>query len=227
MDDKCDNKGKPVRATQDERAGSFFARKSLVIGLTGGVATGKTTVARMFQDLGANVISADEVVHQMLAPGSQVWEQVRQEFGREVLLPDGNIDRSRLADVVFRDPGRRMRLEAITHPPVLEYLRKQSDCFRESGEGVLVLEIPLLIETGALDIVDKVLVVTAEQESQISRLENRYSIRREEAIRRICSQLPLEEKVRHADWVISTEGTLESTKTQVERVWCDVQKLLA
>jgi len=191
------------------------------------VATGKTTVAGMFQDLGAIVISADEVVHRMLERGSDVWRQVRQEFGEEVLTPDGNIDRVRLGDLVFRDKGKRTTLEAIVHPPVIEYLQREAECFRESGQGVLILEIPLLIEVGALHLVDKVLVVTAEQESQISRLEKRYGIGREEAILRISSQLPLAEKVRHADWVVSTEGTLESTKKQVERVWYEAQKLLA
>lgn len=222
MDDKCDNKSKPVGPT-----GSFFVRKTLVVGLTGGAATGKTTVAGMFQDLGAKVISADEVVHRMLERGSDVWRQVRQEFGEEVLTPDGNIDRVRLGDLVFREKGKRTRLEAIIHPPVIEYLQREAECFRESGQGVLILEIPLLIEVGALHLVDKVLVVTAEQESQISRLEKRYGIGREEAILRISSQLPLAEKVRHADWVISTEGTLDSTKKQVERVWYEAQKLLA
>lgn len=222
MDDKCDNKSKPVGPT-----GSFFVRKALVVGLTGGVATGKTTVAWMFQDLGARVISADEVVHRMLERGSDLWRQVRQEFGEEVLTSDGNIDRVRLGDLVFRDKGKRTTLEAIIHPPVIEYLQREAECFRESAQGVLILEIPLLIEVGALHLVDKVLVVTAEQESQISRLEKRYGIGREEAILRISSQLPLAEKVRHADWVVSTEGTLDSTKKQVERVWYEAQKLLA
>jgi len=222
MDDKCDNKGRPV-----ERAGSFFARKTLVVGVTGGIATGKTTVARMFEDLGAKVISADDIVHRILEPGTEVWERVLREFGREVLKPDGNIDRSKLGEIVFRDPVKRSRLEAMTHPPVLDYLQKEADSFRRSGRGVLILEIPLLIEAGALRMVDKVLVVTAEQESQISRLEKRYGISRDEAMLRISSQLPLAEKVRYADWVISAEGTLDSTKKQVERVWSDVQKLLA
>ena len=222
MNNKCENKDKPVEPT-----GSFFARESLVIGLTGGVATGKTTVARMFQDLGAKVISADELVHRMLEPGSEVWKRVRQEFGDAIVRADGSIDRAKLGELVFRDTGKRMRLEAIIHPPVLDSLQKEADLFRRCEKGVLILEIPLLIEAGALCMVDKVLVVTAEQESQISRLEKRYGMRRVEAIRRIASQLPLVEKVKYADWVISTEGTLDSTKKEVERVWCEVQKLLA
>lgn len=227
MNDKYYNKRKPVRTPKTERAGSFFARKTLVIGLTGGVATGKTTVAQMFQKLGAKVVSADEVVHRMLEPGSKVWEQVRREFGDEVLRPDGSIDRTRLGEIVFRDPEKRLRLEAIIHPPVIDFLQNEADSFRTCGEGVLILEIPLLVEAGALCMVDKVLLVTAEQESQISRLEKRYGISRDEAMLRISSQLPLAEKIRYADWLISTEGTLGSTKKQVESVWRDVQKLLA
>lgn len=227
MDHNYDNKGKPVRIPMTERAGSFFARKTLVVGLTGGVATGKTTIARMFQDLGAKVLSADEIVHRLIEPGTEVWKQIQQEFGREVVGPDGSIDRSKLGEVVFRDAEKRTRLEAIIHPPVLDYLRKEADSFRKSGDGVLILEVPLLVEAGALPLVDKVLVVTAEQESQISRLQKRYSISREAAVLRISSQLPLAAKVKYADWVISAEGTLESTRKQVERVWCDIQELLA
>jgi len=221
MNDRCDNKREPVEGT-----GSFFARKALVIGLTGGVATGKTTVARMFENLGAKVISADDAVHRLLEPNTEVWKRVREEFGEEVLTSDGNIDRVRLGDLVFRDSEKRARLESIIHPPVIEYLRREAEAFR-AGEGVLILEIPLLVEVGAYDLIDKVLVVTAEQVSQISRLKKRYGISRKEAILRITSQLPLAEKVKHADWVISTEGTLGSTKKQVERVWREVQKLLA
>ena len=220
-------KEKPVRKRKSDRAGSSYAEKALVIGLTGGIATGKTTVARMFKDLGAKVLSADEVVHRMLQPGSDVWRRVVREFGESVLDESGNVDRGRLADIVFRDPDKRSRLEAIMHPPVLESLDIEAKRFRKSGEGVLILEIPLLVETSCLYLVDKVLVVTAEQDTQIKRLEKRYGISSEDASLRIASQLPMSEKLRHADWVVSTEGTFGSTKAQVRKVWRAIQKSLA
>lgn len=225
-DNDC-SKGKPVRDPKRKRAGSFYSRRSLVVGLTGGVATGKTTVARMFADLGAKVLSADKLVHEMLQQGSDVWQEIVREFGETVLGPNGNIDRKKLGEIVFRDPKKKMRLESITHPPVLECLVQEAKLFRSKGRGVLILEIPLLVETSCLELVDKVLVVTAEQETQIRRLQKRYSISREEAILRIASQLPMSEKLKYADWAISTEGTLRSTKEQVGRVWHDIQEFLA
>jgi len=219
--------GEPVRIMQSKRAGSLCGRKALVIGLTGGVATGKTTVARMFKALGAKVLSADEIVHELVQPGSNVWRAVVDEFGDRILGEDGRIDRRKLAEIVFGDRQRRLRLEAITHPPVLELLAAEAKRFRDTGRGVLILEIPLLFETASARLVDKVLVVTAEQETQIRRLEKRYSLTREEAKLRIRSQLPMSEKIRHADWVVSTEGALRSTREQVERVWTTIQKSLA
>jgi len=217
----------PVRAEQSERAGSLYARRTLVVGLTGGIATGKTTVARMFKALGAEVLSADDIVHKMLQPGSDVWRAVVQEFGEDILAESGEVDRRELAAIVFRDPQKRLRLEAIIHPPILDFLAAEAKRFRDIGEGVLILEIPLLVETSSLGLVDKVLVVTAEQETQIKRLQKRYGITREEAILRIQSQLPMSEKIKHADWVVGTDGTLRSTRGQVERVWDAIQKSLA
>jgi len=221
------DKGRPVRGNVSERAGSLYARKTLVMGLTGGPATGKTTVARMFEDLGAKVLSADDVVHHLMQPETDVWRAIVHEFGRTILNADGSMDRKKLAEVVFADPEKRRRLEAIIHPPVLEFLAKEAERFRGSGEGVLILEIPLLVETSSLALVDKVLVVTAEQETQIERLQKRYGIGRKEAVLRIGSQLPMSEKVKHADWVICTEGTLRGTKEQVNRVWGAIRKSLA
>ena len=217
----------PVRKGKPERTGSFCARKALVLGLTGGIATGKTTVAGMLRDLGATLISADEIAHRMLEPGTPAWYAVVREFGDEILKDDRTIDRAKLGDLVFRNAEARARLEEIVHPPVLSYLSREAEGFRCGGAGVLVIEIPLLVETSSFSLVDKVLVVGAEQETQIRRLEKRSRISREEAIRRISSQRPLTEKVRHADWVVTTDGTLRSTKQQVSEVWHDIQKLLA
>jgi len=227
MDARRNCQGEPVRRDKLERAGSLCARRTLVVGLTGGAATGKTTVARMFKALGAKVLNADGIVHKMLRPGSDVWRAVVREFGEDILAEGGELDRRKLAEIVFRDPRKRQRLEAITHPPVLDYLAAEAERFRNAGDSVLILEIPLLVETSSLGLVDKVLVVTAEQGTQIKRLQKRYSISREEAMLRIKSQLPMSEKLKHADWVVSTEGALRSTREQVEKVWSTIQKSLA
>jgi dephospho-CoA kinase len=221
------NQKQPVRKGSSKRAGSFCAGRTLVIGLTGGPASGKSTVAGMFEDLGAKVVSADAIVHEYLEPGTDVWKKIASEFGPEVLDADGVVDRKKLGQIVFRYPEKRSRLETIIHPPVLKRLAQEAEHFRAEGSGVLILEIPLLVETSSLRLVEKVLVVTAEQETQIDRLEKRYGISREEAILRIKSQLPMSEKVKVGDWVVSTEGTLRRTKEQVDRVWHAVQKLLA
>jgi dephospho-CoA kinase len=227
MDAEHYDRAEPVRNRSIERTGSFCARKALVLGLTGGVATGKTTVARMLEDLGARVVSADEIVHQMLKSGSPVRHEVVEEFGAGIVKSNGDIDRAALGDIVFRDAEKRARLEAIIHPPVLNRLAEEADGFRSAGDGVLVLEIPLLVEKSAFGLVDKVLVVTAEQETQVRRLEKRSKVTREEAILRVSAQYPMSEKVKYADWVVNTEGALRSTKAQVSKVWHDIQKLLA
>lgn len=198
-----------------------------MIGLTGGIATGKSTVAKMFENLGATVVSADEVAHELMKHGGSAWHEIVELFGEGILSSDGEIDRRSLGDVVFGDAKKMSALESIIHPSVLQYLSKLSTEFKESGSGVLVLEIPLLIEVSFYGAVDKIVVVVAEQDTQISRLEKRYGIGREGALLRISSQLPTSEKVKHADWVITTDSSLEETGEQVKRVYSSAQKLLA
>lgn len=217
----------PVLGHNPDRAGSFSCPRSLVIGVTGGIATGKSTVARMLEDLGARRISADEIVHDLLKPGTEVQRRVVEEFGPGILATNGEIDRRALGEVVFSDAERRRRLEAIVHPRVMAEIAGQIAEFRRGRTGVLVVEIPLLVEVGAADMVDKVLVVSAEQETQIDRLQKRYNMSQHEAELRVRSQLPIEEKAKHADWVISNEGTLRTTKRRVIRLWSEVQKSLA
>lgn len=190
------------------------------------MATGKTTVACMLEELGAKRISADEIVHEMLRPGTDVSRLVAEEFGGDI-LSDGEIDRAKLAEVIFEDASKRNRLEEIIHPRVIGEIAERIDVFRRTGSGVLVVEIPLLIEVGAVSLVDKVLLASAEQDAQIDRLERRYNISRRDALLRIRAQLPMEEKAKYADWVISTEGTLRATKRRVERLWFDIQESLA
>lgn len=217
----------PVRGQEPERAGSFARRKTLVLGLTGGLASGKSTVARMLEEMGATCISADEIVHALLAPGTETANQVEREFGSAVLAVDGGVDRRKLGEIVFRDDEKRRRLEAILHPVVISEITRCIDRFRDSGSGVLIAEVPLLVEVGATEMFEKILVVTAEQESQISRLDKRYGLTREEAELRLKTQMPMRNKIAVADWVISTEGSLSDTRRRVERLWTDIQECLA
>ncbi|MBP6965264.1 MAG: dephospho-CoA kinase [Armatimonadetes bacterium] len=197
------------------------------MGLTGGVASGKSTVAHMLEAMGATWISADEIVHALLAPGTETSSQVAREFGSEVLSPSGGVDRGKLGTIVFSDVEKRRRLEAILHPIVMKEISSSIERFRDCGSGVLVVEVPLLVEIGAARMFDKILVVSAEQESQISRLHKRCNLNRDEAELRLKAQLPMKDKMQFADWVISTEGTLADTRTRVERLWCDIQECLA
>lgn len=198
----------------------------VVLGITGGIATGKTTVTEMFRKLGADVLSADEVARDVLAPGSPASEEVARRFGASVLASDGSIDRQALADVVFRDEEARETLNAITHPRIIAVLEERAKEFREpqGRPGVLVLEIPLLIECGLEHTVDKVVVVAAEQETQMSRLTTR-GLTDEQARQRVAAQMPTSEKVQLADWVITTDGGLEDTRRQVDRIWKQVGEL--
>ncbi len=217
----------PVCERQKMRTGPFYCQKTLVVGLTGGPASGKTTVAKMLEDLGARVISADEIVHDLLDKNPGVRKEIIEAFGTAVLDEKGQINRRKLAEIIFEDAEKRACLEGIIHPRVLAIIKSEIDNFRKQGAGVLVVEIPLLIETSSIGMVDKVLVVSAEQETQIERLQKRYGISRCEALLRIRAQLPIAEKIKYADWVVNTDCTLEETKKQVNSVWDAMQELLA
>ncbi|MBI2843376.1 MAG: dephospho-CoA kinase [Armatimonadetes bacterium] len=197
----------------------------VVLGITGGVATGKTTVAGMFRSLGAVTLSADEVAREVLAPGSPAVAEVIERFGQAVAAPGGGIDRSALADTVFGDEEALRDLNAITHPRIISILKERIEEFRrKSREGeVLAVEIPLLIECNLQRLVDYVVVVAAEQETQMSRLTTR-GLSLEQARRRIEAQMPVREKLQYADWVVSTDAGLDDTARQVEQIWEQVGK---
>jgi dephospho-CoA kinase len=186
-----------------------------VIGLTGGIASGKSLVSQTLKGLGITVIDADEVTHELLAKDEAVKQEVVETFGTEVLTAGGTIDRRRLGAIVFRDRERRRQLERIMHPRILAQLWQRA---RESKADV-VLDIPLLIEQGGHERVDVVVVVYTTRERQIQQLMGRDRISREEAVRRLDAQLPLEEKVSHAHYVINNSGTEEETVEQTTRFY--------
>ncbi|HEY8417012.1 MAG TPA: dephospho-CoA kinase [Limnochordales bacterium] len=194
-------------------------RRGIVIGLTGGIASGKSTVAAMFAELGAAVVSADEIAREVVEPGEPALEEIRTVFGPEVLLPDGRLDRRRLGAIVFADPERRRRLEAILHPRIRARMRERIEAAAGAGRPV-VAEIPLLFESPpSRALVDVTVVVYVDREQQLARLVARDGLSPAEAEARLAAQLPLEEKARLADYVIDNRGGLEHTRAQVRRVW--------
>jgi dephospho-CoA kinase len=190
-----------------------------VIGLTGGIASGKSLVSRTLRGLGMTVIDADHVGQDFMAKDDAVKEEVVKTFGPAVLTKGGEIDRTKLGAIIFRDPERRKALERIMHPLIGAELWKRA---RESGHDI-VLEIPLLIETGGHERVDMVVVVYATRERQIQRIMGRDGMTEEEAVRRIDAQLPLEEKVPYAHYVINNTGTVEETEEQVVKFYQEIK----
>jgi dephospho-CoA kinase len=194
-------------------------RPFFLVGLTGGIASGKSTVGRQLVELGCRLVDADVLAREVVAPGAPAWRAIVEEFGREVIGADDQLDRKRLGAVVFADPARRKTLEAITHPAITARRQAILDAWAAEGfDGLVVLDIPLLVEIGAAAHVDRVVLVYTEREVQLDRLMARDGFDRTEAERRVASQMPLAEKVRHAHYVIDSSGTREETGAQVRAV---------
>jgi dephospho-CoA kinase len=179
----------------------------ILVGLTGGVATGKSTVARMFKQCGAVVIDADELAHEVIKPGKPAWREIVTLFGKTILNQDRSLNRQALGSIVFRNRTKRRQLERIIHPRVArEQQRLVRRVAKRKPHAVVIYEVPLLFEAGVDKRVDKIIVVTADRETQIMRLKKRNHLSRAEALRRIQAQMSLSKKVRLADIVI--DGTL-------------------
>jgi dephospho-CoA kinase len=192
----------------------------IFVGLTGGVATGKSTVANMFGRCGAVVIDADQLAREVVKPGKPAWREIVRIFGKGILNPDRTTNRQALGSVVFSHPSKRRRLERIIHPRVArEQHRLTSQAAKKDPHAVVIYDVPLLFEAGVDKRVDKIIVVTADQNTQIARLKKRNGLSRSEALRRIKSQMPLSKKRRRADYI------LDGTK-HLKRLAQDVRMLL-
>ncbi len=193
----------------------------MVIGLTGGIATGKSTVARLLAERGATVFSADEASRAVLKPGGKVLAQIAQIFGPSSLNTDGGLNRSFVGEKVFASPALRLELEKIVHPPLLSLLNAQILLEKvESAEAaIIVVEVPLLFEKKMQGWFDQILVVAASQPVQVNRLQERNGLTYDEALRRIASQMPLKEKIARAEQVISSEQSFRTLQTEVETLW--------
>lgn len=193
-----------------------------VIGLTGGIATGVTTVAQMFGELGAVVIEADQVAREVVAPQTEAYKKIVETFGKKVVGRDGTVDRKKLAEIVFRDTVSRRRLNAITHPEIRRRIQEEVEGLRSTNpDAIVVIDIPLLLDTTGPEAFDLegVAVVSARREQQIERLKRRDKLSQEAAEQRLAAQRPAVEKETEADWVIDNSGTAEDTRRQVELLW--------
>jgi dephospho-CoA kinase len=206
----------------------------LKIGLTGGIAVGKTVVGEMFVRLGAHLIQADAVSHELMQPGQPVYEEVIRRFGRGILDPDGRINRARLAQAAFGNPAtgtlpRVKELNEIVHPAVVE---RENRWMEEIGQKhpdvVAIVEAALILEAGVADRFDCLIVVTCKLEQRIQRFAGRHGISEEaaraEVSRRMAAQIPDEEKIKAADYVIDNSGSFEQTEHQVQKIWAELQK---
>lgn len=186
-----------------------------VVGLTGGIGSGKSTVAAFFKQQGAEVVDADQIAREVVEPGRPALEAIIKAFGRDVLQSNGRLDRARLAAIVFKDVAARERLEAITHPPIRQRLLEEVEA-RRARSGLLVLDIPLLYERPRIEAVDAVVVVWVDAATQLERLLARGGLDEEAARARIAAQMPLDEKKARADHVIDNSGSREATRRQVD-----------
>jgi dephospho-CoA kinase len=194
-----------------------------LIGLTGGIGSGKSTVAGFLRELGATVIDADEATRAVQAPGAPGLRQLVEAFGSEILTADGALDRPRLAAIAFGDPQARRRLNEIIHPLVRQWMAERQREAAERGDASVVLEVPLLFETRGVEGLDAVVLVYAPEDLQLKRLIESRGMEEQAARARIASQMPIEEKRRLAGHVILNTGSLEELRAETERTWVDVQ----
>lgn len=198
----------------------------LLLAVTGGIATGKSTVTRMLNDLGAPVIDFDLIAREVVEPEKPAWQDIVAYFGQQVLLGDKQLDRKKLSDIVFRDLEKRKKLEGFTHPRIqVEFIRQLNEIVEKNPRAIVQVDVPLLIELNMQYMFHKTLVVYTSGEKQIERLMEREGISREEAVTRLKAQLPIEEKVGYADFVIDNNGSLEETGKQVQDLWQALTKI--
>jgi len=192
----------------------------LLVGLTGGIASGKSLVARVFKDLGAHLIDADRIVHELLEPNQEAFNDVLDHFGTEILLSDNCIDRRKLGEIIFNDAEKRAWLNTCLHPKVFAaYTTLVNHLRSRVPRAIVVFDAALIIETGYNRNMDKIVVVYAYREQQIERLMTRDRFTWEQAVARIDSQMPLEEKRKHADYVIDNSGSRSDSERQAREVF--------
>jgi len=200
--------------------------KCLVIGLTGGIASGKTTVSDMLEELGAPLIDFDHLARHVVEPGTPALASITDYFGRQVLGKDSRLDRKKLSDIIFKDFEKRKKLESFTHPAIFEaFFQKVDEITANTPDAIIQASIPLLVELNLQFLFDKLILVYISPEKQVERLALRDKISKAEATNILKSQLSIDEKVAYADFVINNEKSVEETKKQVNKVWHELKKI--
>jgi len=198
-----------------------------IYGLTGGIASGKSTASEMFRELGAFVIDADEIAREVVTSPSPALDEIRETFGAEYVHEDGSLHREKLGELIFEDAEARARLNAITHPRIATTMLDRAREAYSDGYDWVIYDAALIVENGLQSAFQGLIVVAASRETQVERLENRDDLERSAALSRIDSQMPLQEKIAVADWVIDNDGSLSETRRQVETVFHEIQEQVA
>ncbi|GED68245.1 dephospho-CoA kinase [Brevibacillus reuszeri] len=188
----------------------------MILGLTGGIATGKSTVTAMLRERGIPVIDADQIAREVVEPGKPAYEAIVRHFGRDILLEDGQIDRKKLGEVVFSDESERQKLNAIVHPEVRRVMRQEAEAAEANGEQIVFMDIPLLYESKLQYLVEKIVVVYAPGDMQLARMMERDELDEEQAKKRLRAQFPIDQKKLEADFLIDNSQSREETQRQVE-----------
>jgi dephospho-CoA kinase len=197
----------------------------LIVGLTGGIASGKSLVTGIFKNLGAHIIDADRIVRELLEPGQDAWKEVSEYFGDDIMMPDRGIDRRKLGQIVFSDPAKRAWLNQCLHPRVFEaYAAQVKRLCARTPDAIVVFDAALLMETGFHKKMDKTVLVYAHSDQQLTRLMDRDHFTHEQALARIQSQMPLSEKRRYADYVIENTGTRDEAERRAREVFALLKK---
>lgn len=191
----------------------------MVIGLTGNIGSGKSTISQLMAELGAVVLSADKIGHEALQPYTETWQEVINTFGQEILKAGAEVDRQKLGEIVFNDAKALAKLNQIMHPRMYRIAEERIKELRQRGIRVIVLEAPLLIEAGWLPLVEQVWVTVASEATVLQRLRQRNGLSKAQALARLHSQLPPEEKIKYADVVINTDVPLSKVEAQVKELW--------
>jgi dephospho-CoA kinase len=192
------------------------------IGLTGGIASGKSTVTNILDFLGAKIIDADKIAHQLMKPERKLWTTIVDSFGEKILQEDGTIDRNKLGTIIFNNRQEKEKLDQISHPIIISEIKSRLKKMT-STEEIIVVDIPLLVEADLMDLFQEVWLVYITKEEQINRLMERSQIDREGALARIESQMPMEEKKKYADRIIDNNGSLSQLEQRVNKLWEEIK----
>jgi len=200
---------------------------ALIVGLTGGIVVGKSTVASMFKDLGAKIVDADKLGHSVILPHRPAWKKITRLFGKGFLQNDLTIDRGKLGKIVFANQTLLKKLNEITHPEIIKLIKKGINFAKNkthNQEKILIIDAALIYEANMDRLMDKIIIVYINEDEQVKRLAKRNNLSKEEALQRIKSQMSMKEKVKMADYVIDNSNSLNTTREQVEKIW---QKLIS